>query len=209
MSRLAKTLLLPLVLLCLWWLHEGVQACTCFGPNHPQQDFCEADVVIKAKVVGGKYDRYTRMFKYDIRQTKLFKGPKKHFDAIYTGANSAGCKVTLAIGVEHLLMASLLPEGLLRMSCGFYKPWSSISATQRSLLPIYHKGCDCKIVSCTSLPCGTNKPTECLWTDFLPTRIDKQDQSKNLACIKRGYGYCAWYRGFTLPKKGGKGVKGR
>ncbi|XP_061556951.1 metalloproteinase inhibitor 2-like, partial [Phycodurus eques] len=208
MSWMVRSFVLPLLLLCLWGLQEGSHACSCVA-RHPQQVFCQADVVIKATVVGKTDVSLKRSvvnpgllnpgvidpIKYDLKQTKMFKGPKKLFGAIYTGLNSAACGVNLANGIEYILMGRLHSDGSLHISlCDLYQPWDDLSATQKSLLKRYEMGCDCKILRCTSLPCGISTPTECLWTDLLPVKMASGEQAQNYACIKRRYGYCAWFR---------------
>ncbi|XP_051905557.1 metalloproteinase inhibitor 2-like [Hippocampus zosterae] len=203
MSRTVKSLVLPLVLLCLWLLHEGAQACSC-GAAHPQQGFCQADVVIKAKVVGVKADDdFFKPIKYSIKQTKMFKGPDKNFDAIYTAPTSSLCGVTLAKGVEYLITGSLKSNNSLHITlCNFLEPWEKLTATQRnSLVQRYEMGCDCKITPCTSIPCTISSPAECLWTDYLTEKITNGKQARHFACIKRNDNSCAWYRGAELPKK--------
>ncbi|XP_061702017.1 metalloproteinase inhibitor 2-like [Syngnathoides biaculeatus] len=202
MSWLLNRFMLPLVLLFCRGLQEnGAQACTCLL-LHPQQVFCQVDVVIKAKVVSTTADGGLNPIKYDIQQIKNFKGPEKVFAAVYTASSSAACGITLTNGVEYLLMARLQSDGSLYItSCDFHQPWDDMSATQKSLLQLYGMGCDCKITRCSSLPCGISSWTECLWTDFLPVKMANAEQARNFACVKRREGSCAWYRGSASPAK--------
>ncbi|XP_061556946.1 metalloproteinase inhibitor 2-like [Phycodurus eques] len=194
MTWLMKSFVLPLALLFSWGLkEEGAQACTCL-PMHPQEVFCQADVVIAAKVVGGKADGSLNPIKYDIQQITNFKGPERLFHAIYTPSSSAACGITLTNGVDYLLMARLQSDGSLYItSCDFYQPWDNLSATQKRLLHLYGLGCDCKITRCASHPCGISSRTECLWRDFFPVK-----PARNFACIKRRDGSCAWSWDFSF-----------
>ncbi|XP_061703156.1 metalloproteinase inhibitor 2-like [Syngnathoides biaculeatus] len=223
MSWMVRSFALPFLLLCFRGPREGAHACSCVA-RHPQEVFCQADVVIKATVVGKTVISWKPSvfnfgflnpgvldsIKYDLKQTKMFKGPKKLFGAIYTGLNSAVCGVYLANGIEYLLMGRLQSDGSLHISsCDFSQPWDKLSATQKSLLKRYETGCDCKITRCTSLHCGIGGPMECLWTDFLPVRMAGGKQAQNFACIKKSSGYCSWYRPGSLPTNGFGFVKGR
>ncbi|XP_072771776.1 metalloproteinase inhibitor 2-like [Nerophis lumbriciformis] len=181
-----KCCVFPLVLLCMWQLQEGAQACTC-PYDHPQTQFCQSDVAIKAKVVSKatagelKYD-----ITYDIKLTKILKGPIRHYDTICTAPSSAACGVTLNKGVEYFITGRLKPDGSLRVSsCNYVVPWKS---SHDILVEHFMMGCDCKITRCSSVPCGIGSPTECLWTNT----IDEQD--KQSACIKKSDGSCSWYR---------------
>ncbi|XP_061703157.1 metalloproteinase inhibitor 2-like [Syngnathoides biaculeatus] len=186
---------LLLLLLCFWQLQEGVQACTCL-PEHPQEVYCRSDVVIRAKVVGvskggpGFFDSV----KYHLDLIRVFKGPKKYYDAIYTASSSAACGVYLEVDVEYLLMASLRPDGTLFISsCDYFQPWKSLTTTQKKLLKHYPKGCACTITPCYSLPCIPTKRTECMWSDFAPIKPVHGNQATNYACIKRNWkGFCVW-----------------
>nr|XP_057905171.1 metalloproteinase inhibitor 2-like [Doryrhamphus excisus] len=204
MSWTVKTFVLPLVVLCLWRLEEGAQACSC-APAHPQKAFCQADVVIKAKVIAGKdVDGFDKPIVYDIKQTKMFKGPDREIDAIYTPPSSSLCGVTLANGVEYLITGKLESDGSVHVTlCNFIAPWEGMSTTQKkSLVQRYEMGCDCQITHCSSVPCGISDPAECLWTDWLTEKTVNGEQARHFACIKRSDGSCAWYRGAASPKKG-------
>ncbi|XP_077384098.1 metalloproteinase inhibitor 2-like [Festucalex cinctus] len=199
-QTMMKVFIVPLVLLCLWLLQEGADACRC-APRHPQQVFCQADVVISAKVVrmvaSAQSEVGLKTIKYVIKQTKMFKGPKKNFDAIYTASSSAACGVTLTTGIKYLLMAGLHSDGSLHItSCDFLKPWDDLSASQKKLLKCYEMGCNCKITRCTDPTCTMSSPTGCYWTD-----IQMEKLYQHYACFKKGNGSCAWYRGDASPKK--------
>nr|XP_057905849.1 metalloproteinase inhibitor 2-like [Doryrhamphus excisus] len=192
MSWTMKTLVLPMVLLCVWRLQEEAEACRCF-PEHPQTAFCKADIVIKAKVLGmellSEHER-----KYLIKQTKMFKGDHRDIDGVYTAVSPSACGVTLTIGVEYLLSGRLTPEGLMHVViCDFIDPWNSLTANQKSnLVHNYQNGCNCEITSCHTPPCRS-RPFECSWTDVVSSWYNGP-QANNFACLKRG-GSCGWVRG--------------
>ncbi|XP_061701096.1 metalloproteinase inhibitor 2-like [Syngnathoides biaculeatus] len=204
MRRTVKSLVLALALLFLWRLRGGAQACSCF-PRHPQEVFCQTEVVIKATVVGksevslkpgggnpGIFDPSNfNVIKYDIQQTGAFKGPEKLFGSVFTATNSAACGVNLVNGTEYLLPGRLDDNGLLHVSlCSFVSRWEDLSATQkRGVMQRYQLGCDCKITFCSSTPCGTTQ-SECLWTDFLMGQL-----FRHFTCIKRSDGCCGWFTG--------------
>lgn len=203
---------ITLVLLFLWRVEEIAEACSC-SPAHPQQAFCNADVVIRAKVVAGEevdsgndiYGNPIKRIKYDIKQIKMFKGPNRDIDAIFTAPSSAVCGVTLETNgkKEYLFTGKLETDGTMHVTlCDFIESWEAMSATQKkSLTQRYEMGCDCKITRCTSIPCMINTPEECLWTDWVIEKSISGPQAKHFACIKRSDGSCAWYRGSAPPKK--------
>ncbi|KAM8824738.1 metalloproteinase inhibitor 2b [Synchiropus picturatus] len=205
-----RSCFVTLVLLFLWRVEDLAQACLC-APVHPQHAFCHSDVVIRAKVMGAQdvdvgndiYGNAIKWIKYDIKQTKMFKGPSEVYDAIYTPPISALCGVTLETGKEYLITGKLEADGKLHVIlCDYVKPWENVSLTMKKSLPQrYEMGCDCKITRCTTLPCMISSPTECLWTDWLTEKAVDGKQAKHYACIKRSDDSCAWYRGAALPKK--------
>lgn len=188
------------------------EACSC-SPTHPQEAFCNSDVVIRAKVVGGQevdigndiYGNPIKRVKYDIKQIKMFKGPSKDFDAIYTASSSAVCGVTLETDgkKEYLITGKMENDGTLYVTlCNFIEPWEAMSDTQKkNLVQRYETGCDCKITRCISIPCTISGPAECLWIDWVIDKKVNGEQANHYACIKRSDDSCAWYRGSAPPKK--------
>lgn len=188
------------------------EACSC-APVHPQQAFCNSDVVIRAKVIAKNmvdvgsdvYGNPVRRLKYDIKPIKTFKGPSQDIDAIYTAPISALCGVTLetADQPEYLITGKLEKEGTLYVTlCDFIEPWEAMSPIQRkSLTQRYEMGCGCKINRCESVPCTIHSEKECLWTDWVMDNNVLGNQAKHFACIQRSDNSCAWYRGSAPPKK--------
>ncbi|XP_010872614.1 metalloproteinase inhibitor 2b [Esox lucius] len=211
MTWLVRLVTLVVVLL-LWRVEEIAEACSC-SPAHPQQAFCNADVVIRAKVVGQKvvdagndiYGNTIKRIKYDIKQIKMFKGPDRDIDAIFTPPSSAMCGVALETNgkKEYLFTGKLEMDGTMHVTlCDFSESWEAMSPTQKkSLTQRYESGCGCKIIRCTSIPCAISAPEECLWTDWVMEKNHSGPQAKHFACIKRSDASCAWYRGEAPPKK--------
>ncbi|KAM9559902.1 metalloproteinase inhibitor 2-like [Salvelinus alpinus] len=204
--------LCTLTVLILWRAEELVEACSC-APVHPQQAFCNADVVIRAKVVGEMevdtgndiYGNPIKRIQYEVKQIKMFKGPDQDIEAIFTSPVSAVCGVTLDTSgkKEYLISGKVEAGGKMHVTlCDYITPWESMSPTQKkSLTQRYQMGCDCKIVRCPSLPCAISAPEECLWTDLMLEKQVHGRQANHYTCVKRADGSCSWYRGVTLPKK--------
>ncbi|XP_045076970.1 metalloproteinase inhibitor 2-like isoform X2 [Coregonus clupeaformis] len=185
MTWSASSCFFTLFVLYLWRVGDIAEACKCRTP-HPQQAFCNADVVIRAKVVGVKLVS-GNILKYDIQQIKMFKGPDRVIHAIFTASSPAACGVTLEINKEYLFIGMLETGRMYITLCGYNLPWEDLSAGQKkNLNHRYQSGCDCKVIHCISLPCPTSATDACLWTDW------GTDNGRNLACIKRRDGTCEW-----------------
>uniref|UniRef100_A0A2K6E6D2 Metalloproteinase inhibitor 2 n=1 Tax=Macaca nemestrina TaxID=9545 RepID=A0A2K6E6D2_MACNE len=170
MGAAARTLRLALGLLLLATLLRPADACSC-SPVHPQQAFCNADVVIRAKAVSEKevdsgndiYGNPIKRIQYEIKQIKMFKGPEKDIEFIYTAPSSAVCGVSLDVGGKKEYLIA--------------------------------------ITRCPMIPCYISSPDECLWMDWVTEKNINGHQAKFFACIKRSDGSCAWYRGAAPPKQ--------
>lgn len=211
MNNPISSVFATLVLLLVWRVKEIAEACSC-SPVHPQQAFCNADVVIRAKAVARKevaagndvYGNPIKKIQYDIKQIKMFKGPSQTVDAIYTAPTSAMCGVTLeeGSGKEYLITGKMEPDGVHVTLCDLVEPWSELTHTQTlSLNQRYQSGCECRIVRCPSLPCSIAEPEECLWTDWVMEGNYRGKQAKYFTCIPRSDASCNWYRGSHAPKK--------
>ncbi|KAM9001331.1 metalloproteinase inhibitor 2 isoform 1-T1 [Sarcophilus harrisii] len=173
----------------------------------------ETFAVIRAKVVSGKevdsgndiYGNPIKRIQYEIKQIKMFKGPDKDIEFIYTAPSSAVCGVSLDTGGKKDYLFAGKSEGNGKMHvtlCDFIEPWDSLSTTQKkSLNQRYQMGCECKISRCPMIPCYVSSPDECLWMDWVTEKIIYGHQAKYFACIKRSDGSCAWYRGAAPPKQ--------
>ncbi|KAJ8367543.1 hypothetical protein AAFF_G00315160 [Aldrovandia affinis] len=212
MTCTISSFFVTLTVFLLWRVSEIAEACSC-SPVHPQQAFCNADVVIRAKVVAVQevvsgndiYGNPIKRIQYDIKQIKMFKGPAHDIEAIFTAPSSAVCGVTLEANgkKEYLIAGRPEADGKMHVTlCDLIMPWDTMSSTQkRGLSQRYDMGCDCKITRCPVLPCSISAPEECLWTDWVTEKKIFGRQANHYSCIKRADGSCSWYRGMAPPKK--------
>lgn len=212
MTRAVSCFFATLAMLLLWRADQVADACSC-AAAHPQQAFCNADVVIRAKVIAEKevdsgndiYGNPIKRIQYDIKQIKMFKGPHRDIEEVITAPSSAVCGVSLdASGKkEYLIEGKMEADGKMHVTlCDFIVPWETMSPTQKkSLTQRYEMGCECKISRCPSLPCSVGGADECLWTDWVMEKTISGRQANHYACIKRSDGSCAWYRGSAPPRK--------
>ncbi|XP_011844986.1 PREDICTED: metalloproteinase inhibitor 2 isoform X1 [Mandrillus leucophaeus] len=183
----------------------------CFGNSPHLCVLCFA--VIRAKAVSEKevdsgndiYGNPIKRIQYEIKQIKMFKGPEKDIEFIYTAPSSAVCGVSLDVGgkKEYLIAGKAEGDGKMHITlCDFIVPWDTLSTTQKkSLNHRYQMGCECKITRCPMIPCYISSPDECLWMDWVTEKNINGHQAKFFACIKRSDGSCAWYRGAAPPKQ--------
>ncbi|XP_062331384.1 metalloproteinase inhibitor 2a [Osmerus eperlanus] len=148
--------LCTLVVLILWRAEEIAEACSC-APVHPQQAFCNADIVIRAKVVGEKevdtgndiYGNPIKRIQYEVKQIKMFKGPDQDVESVFTAPVSAICGVTLDTSgkKEYLISGKAEAGGSVHVTlCDYIMPWDTMSPAQKkSLSQRYQMGCDCKV----------------------------------------------------------------
>uniref|UniRef100_A0A3P8VQV3 Metalloproteinase inhibitor 1 n=1 Tax=Cynoglossus semilaevis TaxID=244447 RepID=A0A3P8VQV3_CYNSE len=199
MTRALNIILLTLAVLLLGGLEETAEACRC-SQVHPQRQFCNSDVVIKAKVVGEEtvYDgTFPVSIKYIIKKPKVFKGEWQEVNAVFTPYFDGLCAVHLQTnGTEYLLSGYMDSDGMHISLCGFNVPWNSLTDTQKlGVTQHYEKGCECTIQTCFTLPCESSDPQMCVWTDMV---FGVQQQADHSSCIKRDDDTCAWY---TSPQQ--------
>ncbi|XP_054113095.2 metalloproteinase inhibitor 2 isoform X2 [Callithrix jacchus] len=176
------------------------------GVNH-LQGLIRAKAVSEKEVDSGNdiYGNPIKRIQYEIKQIKMFKGPEKDIEFIYTAPSSAVCGVSLDVGgkKEYLIAGKAEGDGKMHITlCDFIVPWDTLSTTQKkSLNHRYQMGCECKITRCPMIPCYISSPDECLWMDWVTEKNINGHQAKFFACIKRSDGSCAWYRGAAPPKQ--------
>uniref|UniRef100_A0A452UEU6 Metalloproteinase inhibitor 2 n=1 Tax=Ursus maritimus TaxID=29073 RepID=A0A452UEU6_URSMA len=191
---------------------QSVCRCSCLWSSHGSGHL-GVECVIRAKAVSAKevdsgndiYGNPIKRIQYEIKQIKMFKGPDKDIEFIYTAPSSAVCGVSLDIGgkKEYLIAGKAEGNGKMHITlCDFIVPWDTLSTTQKkSLNHRYQMGCECKIARCPMIPCYISSPDECLWMDWVTEKNINGHQAKFFACIKRSDGSCAWYRGAAPPKQ--------
>ncbi|CAL8386405.1 unnamed protein product [Boreogadus saida] len=86
------------------------EGCTC-APSHPQDAYCNSEIVIRAKVVGKKLvkDGPFGTMRYTVKQMKMYKGFEKihHVQYIYTVASESLCGVKFDINKYQYLITAL------------------------------------------------------------------------------------------------------
>ncbi|XP_044137148.1 metalloproteinase inhibitor 3 [Bufo gargarizans] len=205
MSLIPNLMLLTLSLVVGDFFYS-VDGCTC-APSHPQDAFCNSDIVIRAKVVGKKLmnDGPFGTMRYTVKQMKMYRGFKKMplVQYIYTESSESLCGVKLEVNKYQYLITGRVYEGKVYTGlCNLIEKWDKLTLAQRKgLNHRYHQGCNCKIKPCYYLPCFITSKSECLWTDLLSNFGTPGYQSKNYVCIKQKEGYCSWSRGWTPPDK--------
>ncbi|XP_022045031.1 metalloproteinase inhibitor 3 [Acanthochromis polyacanthus] len=187
-------------------VHQLTEGCSC-ALTHPQDAFCNSDIVIRAKVVGKKLlrDGPFGTMRYTVKQMKMYKGFDKvqHVQHIYTDASESLCGVKFDINKYQYLITGRVYDGKVYTGlCNFNERWERLSLAQKKgINHRYQLGCNCRIKPCHYLPCFVTSKNECLWTDMLSHFGYPGYQSRHYACIQQKEGYCSWYRGMTARDK--------
>ncbi|XP_053577071.1 metalloproteinase inhibitor 4 [Bombina bombina] len=194
-------------------IRDLVEACSC-APTHPQKQICEAEIVIRAKILSEKVilpksgDPFrTKMIQYEIKLIKMFKGFEKLKDIqyVYTPFDSSLCGVKLEAysKKQYLLTGQISSDKKVYIQlCNLIEPWDDLPFSQKkNLNQRFQMGCECKITTCYTVPCTVQARNECLWTDWLIERTLYGQQAMFYTCIKRSDGSCSWYRGGPLLEK--------
>ncbi|XP_058877195.1 metalloproteinase inhibitor 3-like [Acipenser ruthenus] len=104
-----------LVVLCSFRLNDVTEACSC-ALSHPQDAYCNSDIVIRAKVVGKKLlkDGPFGTMRYTVKQMKMYKGFNKmqHVQHIYTDASESLCGVKFEVNKYQYLITGELIQGV-------------------------------------------------------------------------------------------------
>ncbi|NWI53840.1 TIMP3 inhibitor, partial [Calyptomena viridis] len=171
------------VFLCSWSLRDlVVEACTCV-PIHPQDAFCNSDIVIRAKVVGKKLmkDGPFGTMRYTVKQMKMYRGFQimPHVQYIYTEASESLCGVKLEVNKYQYLITGKEQEWNFE-SLVFVKKTFYIMLFLHVALP--DSSFQLQIRPCYYLPCFATSKNECIWTDMLSNFGHSGYQAKHYAC---------------------------
>ncbi|XP_032827275.1 metalloproteinase inhibitor 4-like [Petromyzon marinus] len=191
---------------------RAVQGCSC-APSHPQQAFCAAHLVTRARVVGEAVvagPEGSASTQYEISLLQVFKGPGVPGDATHLYTNREGylCGAKLKTDTEYLLAARRVEDRLRISLCDLAKPWASVSAAQaENLAGEYGRGCGvCSIKLCYASECDRSVPGECTGSYHDMFGLDGRRLSEEHACLQTeprpgpspGPGTCQWVQG-RLP----------
>ncbi|XP_061430518.1 metalloproteinase inhibitor 3-like [Lethenteron reissneri] len=191
----------------------GVDGCSCASSMHPQQAFCSADVVLRARIVGRKivvghfnltsHGHPFQMVLHRVKQIKIYKGMELlgEVTQLYTPTMDGLCAPSLDLSKTQYVITGKIRDGRVSVSgCDYVQPWEGLTLSQKKSLSYrYRMGCDCKIRECRSLPCGEGSADECVWTDRVARGTHAGHQAKHYACVRRGDGPCGWYKGGLAP----------
>ncbi|XP_072420828.1 metalloproteinase inhibitor 2-like [Chiloscyllium punctatum] len=191
-----------LFLLSVRW---GAEACSC-GPTHPQQAYCQADVVIKGKIVSSKIitlgnssdTNPQQWIQYEVEQDKMYKGSEKieRVREVYTPRGDFVCGMVLGpdqMDEAYVLSGTMGSDGKIFINiCGLNKAWRELTpAQQLSLDGSYEAGCQCTVVPCLWLPCKAAND-QCLWTDGVLNGNWLGAQTQRFTCRMKASGLCQW-----------------
>ncbi|XP_052679661.1 metalloproteinase inhibitor 3-like [Crassostrea angulata] len=134
------------------------EACKCFV-RHPQNDFCQADYVIKAEVLGEEnVTSFEKRYKVKVLENYKsgYTSPFKYSQVwIYTTTSSAACGVQLDIGKTYVITGPKRGTKLTANTCSWNVEVSALTSFQRNALRkgYYRKNCECKIRECPHNRC--------------------------------------------------------
>lgn len=183
------------------------QACSC-TPQHPQEAFCNARFVIRAKVLSQEVVGYEKVI--GLRILKTFKGATvlnktdgvgfhgsnqgSPFAKVYTARDGAGCGLDWIQNNKRYVIFGRLRKGKLWVSfCDFVQEWSQVlnrHALRVGIRRFFGQNCDCQLAPCYGIDCGKLKG--CASTSLSPRRNPCEwDHSY---CVKNSKGTaCSWY----------------
>lgn len=190
------------------WQPSGLSACSC-AMQHPQQRFCDADFVLKARVKNShsaseQNDGVAQLTHrtYNIRTRKLLKTSEKYESLsnltkmeISTPRSESLCGIlNLHNHTNHLIMGTVEEPGRLWFTLckGIAREWRRLPIHERKgVLYRYERHCNCKVKPCYQPNCGeTNTDADmCKWS---PLQDSNDCHIKHSWCRRTSDGRCKW-----------------
>lgn len=181
------------------------EACSCM-PSHPQESFCRADFVVRAKVLSQEIQEESLVI--GLRILKTFKGAselnqtegiqvygsrqRSLFAKAYTHKDGAACGVDwLENGKVYFITGKIFNSKLKLHLCRWIAKWSQVTQRQRAgARRFYGPNCDCQISPCYGDNCPKLKG--CNTSEYFnPTNNDCE--WRHTYCLKNtNVTACAW-----------------
>lgn len=196
---MGKSLLLPLALLVVLWIHSS-ESCSCI-PTHPQQQFCNADFVILARIKREKVVDMQREYKIRIR--KEYKMSEKaevalKYGRFLTPESESMCGQQFEVGKVYVISGKISNLQAHVNMCGLSEKWVDLTKRQRKgLKMLYRQGCSCQVKFCPPNRNCARKINECNWETWRPDK--KQDCQRNEGiCMRSMRNQCTWSKSASL-----------
>ncbi|XP_019930139.2 metalloproteinase inhibitor 3-like [Crassostrea angulata] len=184
-----------LILFCvvLTFVSDYAEACTC-ARTHPQVQFCNANYVVKAKILQRK-ETGGSIFEnvvYTVKVTTVYKG-SRYFKGrrvqIFTASGGAACGSFFKIGSEYVITGTIRDSKWRTSSCSWNTEVSSLPPYQRDALKseVYRKNCFCDVNICFGDKCSAPTQNAC----FIKQDDDISCLFRENSCKRGNYG-CAW-----------------
>lgn len=170
------------------------EACSCF-PQHPQVQFCNADFVIKAKVLKRRETGpsqsddviYTVKIIQNYKRDRYYRG--RRVQQIFTASNSALCGSFFETGREYIITGSIRENRWRTNLCSWNLPTTSLTQYQKNALNsgVYKNSCSCNVEVCFGGQCPEPSRDKCV-----------VNQGADLSCFfrenscERNRKSCAW-----------------
>ncbi|XP_071484244.1 metalloproteinase inhibitor 3-like [Diadema antillarum] len=190
-------------------------------PEHPQQQFCRSDFVVRGKILGrlsmsdrvdegghdiAPLDIEDGVTAYIVKVERIYKGDgemglHRHVEAMML-RHDKGCGLPrLRKGHVYIITGTWDETGRYNVgACDWVIEYADLTKMQKQgVRYLYRQYCDtCQISLCFSGNCKQQSTSMCHW-DLSGLRYDDDDcEAKHSRCIRFGNGNCGWYRSFNL-----------
>ncbi|XP_033106529.1 metalloproteinase inhibitor 2-like [Anneissia japonica] len=183
--------------------------CNCF-PVHPQQQFCDADFVIRGRIVGKKdsfsplnnqLDSGDNYIDYNVTVERIFKGHR--YMKIQTNIDITAAKEERSCAVNDLnvrdtyLFAGKGKKVFQIKSCDWVVRYKKLSRKQRQgVRHMYKQYCNsCNISPCyDQTSCNQADSNTCMWDLSSMKYGDIDCESIYSRCLRTTEGTCKWLK---------------
>ncbi|XP_058655228.1 metalloproteinase inhibitor 3-like [Onychostoma macrolepis] len=186
MSMSAAVTLALLFFLSVALNEQVTEGCTCL-PEHPQQQFCESDFVIRAQIIQKLPSIHPLLTAYEIQTIQRFK-LSKGIQVIYTphGMN---------LNNGDYLLSGHFGDGVAVVNlCDRVEPWNNLSSVQERYLNLYWMGCGCKISPCFGKSCLIEILQKNCLVRINDSLVLDDEEALQSICLPGNAGFCTWHK---------------